>query len=104
MTEYGDLYGVDFVRQTKNAGQGKCQLILTRNNTPVDTDKTDYAYFFHIGFYAGEETSANLVNTVSFSKMNVDGYNLEYILKPIVNQINNDVHTFTFTNPQPVQD
>lgn len=103
MTEFGDLYGCDFVRETKNAGKGKCQLVFTRNQTAFDTDKTDYAYLIHRGFYAGEKVGSSTYDAKTLSQKNVDGYNLEYILKPIINQINDEVHEFTFTNPEPTK-
>lgn len=102
LPEYGTLYGCDFVRETKNAGEGKCQLKFTRNEKAYDTDKTDYNYIIFLGFYAGEQTSL-IINEDLKSKTGLDGYNLESMLKPIVNKINNDVHTFTFTNPQPTK-
>lgn len=102
LPEYGTLYGCDFVRETKNAGEGKCQLKFTRNEKAYDTDKTDYNYIIFLGFYAGEKTSL-IINEDLKSKTGLDGYNLESMLKPIVNKINNDVHTFTFTNPQPTK-
>lgn len=103
MTEYGDLYGCDFLRETKNAGKGKCQLVFTRNQQTYDTDKPDYAYIIYRNFYAGEQTSW-ATQSVTLSKMGVYGSNLDGMLKPIMNQINNDIHEFTFTNPLPTKE
>ncbi len=104
MTEFGDLYGCDFVRETKNAGAGKCQLVFTRNQKAYDTDKTDYAYIIYRAFYAGEQIGSSILDAKTISQMNVDGYNLENMLKPIMNQINSEVHDFTFTNPLPTKE
>lgn len=105
MTEYGDLYGCDFIRETKNAGNGKCQLVFTRNQKAYDTDKTDYAYIIHRSFFAGEKTGSWEIHEVTNSKMKIDGSNIEGMLTPIINNINiKEIHEFTFTNPEPVKE
>jgi len=101
MTEYGDLYGCDFIRETKKAGEGKCQLVFKRNDKAYDTEET-YTLFIYDGFFAGEKAASTL-ETNSMRQANIDGYNVEGIVRAKVQLIEKTVHTFTFTNPQPTK-
>lgn len=99
--EYGTLYGTDFLRETKNAGEGKCQLVFKRNNKAYDTEET-YTIFLYNGYFAGEKASYSMeTNTMRQGK--IDGFNVEGIVRAKVQLIEKDVHTFTFTNPQPTK-
>lgn len=99
--EYGTLYGTDFLRETKNAGEGKCQLVFKRNNKAYDTEET-YTLFLYNGYFAGEKTSYSM-ETNTMRQGNIDGFNVEGIVRAKVQLIEKDVHTFTFTNPQPTK-
>ena len=99
--EYGTLYGTDFLRETKNAGEGKCQLVFKRNNKAYDTEET-YTLFLYNGYFAGEKTSYSM-ETNTMRQGNIDGFNIEGIVRAKVQLIEKDVHTFTFTNPQPTK-
>lgn len=99
--EYGTLYGTDFLRETKNAGEGKCQLVFKRNNKAYDTEET-YTLLLYNGYFAGEKTSYSM-ETNTMRQGNIDGFNVEGIVRAKVQLIEKDVHTFTFTNPQPTK-
>lgn len=101
MPEYGTMYGCDFLRETKNAGEGKCQVVFKRNDKAYDTEAT-YTLFVYEGFFAGEKTSYTL-ETNTMRQANIDGFNVEGIVRPKVQLIENKIHTFTFTNPQPTK-
>lgn len=101
LPEYGTIYGCDFSRETKNAGDGSCKLVFKRNDKAYDTEAA-YTLFIYDGFYAGEKATYS-IETNSMKQAGIDGYNVEGIVKAKVQLVEKNVHTFTFTNPQPTK-